>query len=99
MAIDRVIEDKRRLFWLLQLGGWGGWAATFYLGVLVYGDPPQQYYLYLPLIACIGMLLSLLLRWNTPSIEFYEAFGAEALDEWVGYRLEGETLKRFAAGG
>ena len=37
------------------------------------------------------------LRWNTPSIEFYEAFGAEALEEWVGYRLEGETLKRFAA--
>ena len=38
------------------------------------------------------------LRWNTPSIEFYEAFGARAMEEWVGYRLEGEALARFAAG-
>lgn len=36
------------------------------------------------------------LRWNTPAIEFYEAFGAEALNEWVGYRLEGEALRSFA---
>jgi GNAT superfamily N-acetyltransferase len=36
------------------------------------------------------------LRWNTPSIEFYEAFGAAPLDEWVGYRLEGDALQRFA---
>ena len=39
------------------------------------------------------------LRWNKPSIDFYEAFGAEAMDEWVGYRLEGEALRAFAAAG
>jgi len=38
------------------------------------------------------------LRWNTPSIEFYEAWGAAPLDEWVGYRLEGDALRRFAEG-
>lgn len=38
------------------------------------------------------------LRWNTPSIEFYESFGATAMDEWVGYRLEGDTLRQFACG-
>ena len=63
MAIDRVIEDKRRLFWLLQLGGWSGWAASFYLGVLVWGAAPENYYFYLPLVASIGMLITLLLRW------------------------------------
>ena len=63
MALDRVIEDKRRLFWLLQLGGWSSWAATFYLGILVWGEPPEKYYIYLPVIACIGMLITLLLRW------------------------------------
>ena len=63
MPIERVIEDKRRLFWLLQLGGWSGWAATFYLGVLVWGEAPENYSVYLPLIAGIGLLLTLALRW------------------------------------
>jgi two-component system LytT family sensor kinase len=83
MAIDRVIEDKRRLFWLLQLGGWGSWAATYYLGVLVWGEPPENYYFYLPIIACIGMLLTLLLRWlyrltweRGPGIRAFTILGA-----------------------
>jgi GNAT superfamily N-acetyltransferase len=38
------------------------------------------------------------LRWNKPAIDFYEAFGAGPLSEWVGYRLEGEALARFARG-
>ena len=36
------------------------------------------------------------LRWNTPSIEFYEACGAKPLDEWVGYRMDRAALERFA---
>ncbi|WP_028301099.1 GNAT family N-acetyltransferase [Oceanospirillum beijerinckii] len=36
------------------------------------------------------------LDWNTPAIEFYESFGAKALNEWVGYRLTGKALKAFA---
>jgi two-component sensor histidine kinase len=63
MPIERVIEDKRRLFWLLQLGGWGSWAATFYLSVIVWGEAPENYFLYLPLIAVIGMGITLALRW------------------------------------
>jgi signal transduction histidine kinase len=63
MAIERVIDDKRRLFWLLQLGGWSSWAATFFLGTLVWGGPQERYYFYLPLIAFIGMLITLGLRW------------------------------------
>ncbi|RLQ23550.1 GNAT family N-acetyltransferase [Seongchinamella sediminis] len=38
------------------------------------------------------------LDWNEPSIRFYEACGAEPLKEWVGYRLHGTALERFAAG-
>lgn len=37
------------------------------------------------------------LDWNTPSREFYESLGAEPLSEWIGYRMSGETLQRFAA--
>ncbi|MEL7044572.1 MAG: histidine kinase [Pseudomonadota bacterium] len=63
MDIERVIDDKRRLFWLLQLGGWSSWAATFSLGILVWGEPPERYYIYLPIVAFIGMLITLALRW------------------------------------
>ena len=36
------------------------------------------------------------LDWNTPSREFYEAIGAKSQDEWIGYRMTGQTLVDFA---
>ena len=36
------------------------------------------------------------LNWNTPSIDFYKALGAEPMDEWTVYRLTGDTLKNLA---
>lgn len=36
------------------------------------------------------------LDWNTPSIEFYEAKGAQVLREWLTCRVEGEALQRLA---
>ena len=38
------------------------------------------------------------LDWNTPSIDFYRRLGAVALDEWTGFRLSGEPLRRVALG-
>jgi GNAT superfamily N-acetyltransferase len=32
------------------------------------------------------------LRWNTPSITFYESLGAEPLDDGLAYRLSGSAL-------
>ena len=37
------------------------------------------------------------LRWNEPSIAFYEALGATAMDEWVHYRVDGDRLRDLAA--
>lgn len=37
------------------------------------------------------------LDWNKPSIDFYEAHGAIAMDEWTVYRLTDEALKDMAA--
>ena len=37
------------------------------------------------------------LDWNEPAIRFYEALGAKAQSEWVGYRLEGQALADLAA--
>ncbi len=36
------------------------------------------------------------LDWNEAAIRFYESCGALAQDEWVGYRLSGDALHRFA---
>lgn len=38
------------------------------------------------------------LDWNKPSRDFYEAIGAVSQDEWVGYRMSGQTLIDFASG-
>ncbi len=32
------------------------------------------------------------LDWNQPSIDFYVAMGARAMDDWTRYRLEGDAL-------
>lgn len=37
------------------------------------------------------------LDWNEPSLAFYRALGASALDEWTQQRLEGAALGRLAA--
>ena len=34
------------------------------------------------------------LDWNTPALAFYEALGAEVLDQWKLHRLSGESLRR-----
>lgn len=36
------------------------------------------------------------LDWNEPAIKFYQSIGAESQDEWVRYRLTGESLNKFA---
>jgi len=36
------------------------------------------------------------LDWNEPAIKFYESIGAKPMNEWIGYRLEGQSLKNFA---
>lgn len=37
------------------------------------------------------------LDWNTPSIDFYRAAGAEPMDGWTVYRLTDDALSAFAA--
>ena len=36
------------------------------------------------------------LDWNKPSIDFYRSLGAESLDEWIDFRVSGETLDNLA---
>lgn len=36
------------------------------------------------------------LDWNTPSIAFYESIGAKPQSEWIGYRMDEDTMRKFA---
>ena len=40
-----------------------------------------------------GRLQWWVLDWNSPAIEFYRSFGAEAMDEWTVYRTSDKALK------
>lgn len=46
--------------------------------------------------AC-GRLEWNVLDWNTPAIRFYESLGARPMEEWTGYRVSGDNLRRLAA--
>jgi hypothetical protein len=37
------------------------------------------------------------LDWNSPARGFYESLGADALTEWIPYRLTGQQLVELAA--
>jgi GNAT superfamily N-acetyltransferase len=43
-----------------------------------------------------GRLEWSVLKWNTPSIGFYESIGAKAMTEWQTMRVDGEGLKGLA---
>jgi GNAT superfamily N-acetyltransferase len=45
----------------------------------------------------LGRLDWSVLKWNTPSIGFYESLGARLIDEWSGCRLDGDALARLAS--
>lgn len=44
-----------------------------------------------------GRLEWSVLKWNEPSIKFYESIGANMMSEWVGMRVDGEGLNKLAA--
>ena len=45
-----------------------------------------------------GRLEWWVLRWNTPSIGFYDSLGGQPMDDWLTYRLEGRDLDALAGG-
>ena len=45
-----------------------------------------------------GRLEWWVLDWNTPARGFYESLGANALTEWIPYRVTGENLMTLARG-
>lgn len=38
------------------------------------------------------------LKWNEPSIKFYEQVGAKGMEEWMKMMVEGDALTKLAEG-
>ena len=106
MQVQHLLEDKRYLFWALQLAGWGSWAITFYLGMVVWGKAEGTYAIYLPLVATMGMLITLLLRslyravwekeivWRVLAILVGPCPGARPLRRYPARRAAGADRRR-----
>jgi len=45
-----------------------------------------------------GRLEWWVLKWNTPSIGFYDSIGGQPMGEWLTYRLDGRALESMATG-
>jgi GNAT superfamily N-acetyltransferase len=43
-----------------------------------------------------GRLEWSVLKWNEPSIRFYESIGAKTMNDWVGMRVDGDGLTKLA---
>lgn len=73
MKPDELLSDRRRLFWILNTGGWVGYGLAAYLGALVY-EKPDAYSLVIAGAAVTGFLLTLPLRlfyrrlWSQPPL-------------------------------
>lgn len=61
MNLQKILRNDEKLFWLLQIGGWGGWGLQFYVSTIFWGIS-DRYHWYLPLVSSIGLLLTLVLR-------------------------------------
>jgi GNAT superfamily N-acetyltransferase len=45
-----------------------------------------------------GRLEWWVLKWNTPSVGFYDSIGGQPMGEWLTYRLDGRALDSMASG-
>ncbi len=74
MKMRSWLDDPRRLFWLLHLGGWAAWGVVgkYFLTLAMLGEVAPLYGWYVALITFVAMVLSLGLRllfrrvWNSP---------------------------------
>lgn len=65
------------------------------------GGAGKQLLRHLARLACdsgCGRLEWSVLDWNEPAIQFYRSIGASPQDEWIRYRIAGDTLQVFAHG-
>jgi len=70
-----VINDRRRLYWLLQILGWSGYAFFILLGALFWDKADSVKLLFTAVAAFLGLLISMAMResflrfWDAPPLK------------------------------
>jgi GNAT superfamily N-acetyltransferase len=110
VAIDPAVDPDGApvgfALWFLNYSTWRGahgiYLEDLYVKPEARGDGLARALLSTLAGICIergyGRLDWWVLNWNTPAREVYRALGAEALEEWIPYRIDGEPLARLAGG-
>jgi len=92
------MTDQRRLFWILQLGGWAAWGliGKYAYTLAVLGEMIPDYLAYVAVITLIGIVITLGLRyvyhfvWTRPVWVRVVAFaGGSAAAGWLWIKARG----------
>lgn len=74
MRLESVIRNREILYWVLNIGGWLGYATTAWLGALAH-EKPESYFAVILATAALGFLITFPLRallrrlWNQPLLK------------------------------
>ena len=61
MKVGRIVRDRGRLFWILNIAGWTGYTLAAWLGALAH-EKPESYFAVISAVAVGGLVISILLR-------------------------------------
>ena len=61
MKVGRLVQDRGRLFWILNIAGWTGYTLAAWLGALAH-EKPESYFAVISAVAVAGLIISILLR-------------------------------------
>ena len=61
MKVVRLVRDRGRLFWILNIAGWTGYTLAAWMGAFAH-EKPESYFAVIFVVAVAGLIISLLLR-------------------------------------
>jgi len=61
VKVDRLVRDRGRLFWILNIAGWAGYTLAAWMGALAH-EKPESYFAVISAVAVAGLIISILLR-------------------------------------
>ena len=73
MTLDELVRNRNRLFWILNVSGWLGYALAAWLGALAH-EKPQSYSAVIFAVALMGFLVTIPMRylyrryWSRPVV-------------------------------
>jgi two-component sensor histidine kinase len=61
VKVGRLVRDRGRLFWILNIAGWTGYTLAAWMGALAH-EKPESYFAVISAVAVAGLIISIFLR-------------------------------------